>query len=53
VLEVDEEGRILRSLHDPDGRQVSQVTTAREHEGSLYLGTLEQAWIGKLALPPR
>jgi hypothetical protein len=29
------------------------VTTAREHDGSLYLGTLEQAWIGKLALSPR
>lgn len=53
VLEVDEEGRILRSFHDPGGRRVHQVTAAREHSGQLYLGNLEQDWIGRLALPPR
>jgi sugar lactone lactonase YvrE len=53
VLEVDEEGRILRSFHDPDGRRVHQITAAREHSGQLYLGNLEQDWIGRLALPPR
>ena len=53
VLEVDESGRILRSLHDPGGRRVQHVTTAREHDGFLYLGTLDQAWIGRLALPAR
>ncbi len=53
VLEVDEQGRIVRSLHDPGGRRLTQITTAREHEGRLYLGTLEKAWIGRLTLPPR
>jgi sugar lactone lactonase YvrE len=53
VLEVDESGRVLRSLHDPGGRKVSQVTTAREYRGRLYLGTLAQPWIGRLGLPPR
>ena len=52
VLEVDESGRVLRSLHDPGGLRVRQVTTAREHDGSLYLGTLHEAWIGRLALGP-
>lgn len=51
VLEVDEEGRILRSLHDPGGRRVPQITTAREHDGFLYLGTLGGSWVGKLKLP--
>lgn len=51
VLEVDEDGRILRSLHDPGGRRVPQITTAREHDGFLYLGTLDGSWVGKLALP--
>ena len=51
VLEVDEEGRILRSLHDPGGRRVPQITTAREHDGFLYLGTLDRSWVGKLPLP--
>jgi hypothetical protein len=32
---------------------VTQVTTAREHEGHLYLGTLHERWIGRLALPLR
>jgi sugar lactone lactonase YvrE len=50
VLEVDEEGRILRSLHDPGGRRVPQITTAREHDGFLYLGTLDRSWVGKLKL---
>ena len=50
VLEVDEEGRILRSLHDPGGRRVPQITTAREHDGFLYLGTLDGSWVGKLEL---
>jgi sugar lactone lactonase YvrE len=53
VLELDEEGRVLRSLHDPGGERVTQVTTAREHEGHLYLGTLHERWIGRLALPLR
>ncbi len=53
VLEVDEEGRILRSFHDPGGKRVFQITTAREHEGQLYLGNLDQSWIGRLPLPPR
>jgi sugar lactone lactonase YvrE len=51
VLELDEEGRILRSLHDPGGRRVPQITTAREHDGFLYLGTLDGSWVGKLKLP--
>jgi ribose transport system permease protein len=48
---VDEDGRVLRSLHDPGGRRVPQITTAREHDGFLYLGTLDGSWVGKLALP--
>jgi sugar lactone lactonase YvrE len=53
VLEVGEDGRILRSFHDPGGRRVHQITSARENSGQLYLGNLEQAWIGRLPLPPR
>jgi sugar lactone lactonase YvrE len=53
VLEIDESGRILRSLQDPGGQRVRHVTTAREHDGTLYLGSLDQLWVGRLALPPR
>ena len=53
VLEIDETGRILRSLQDPGGQRVRHVTTAREHDGTLYLGSLDQTWIGRLPLPAR
>ncbi len=51
VAAFDEEGRVLRTLHDPGGRHVRQITTAREHEGALYFGTLDDDWIGKYPLP--
>lgn len=51
VLELDEDGRILRSLHDPGGLRFPQITTAREHDGFLYLGNLDRSWVGKLKLP--
>lgn len=51
VLEIDGEGRLLRSFHDPEGRRVPLITTAREHDGTLYLGTLDHAWIGRFPLP--
>jgi sugar lactone lactonase YvrE len=40
VIELDETGRIVRSLHDPGGKIVRQVTSAQEKDGKLYLGTL-------------
>jgi len=53
VLEMDEGGRVLRTLHDPGGERVRQITTAREHEGRLYLGNLDERWIGRVTLPLR
>jgi sugar lactone lactonase YvrE len=48
VVAMDEEGRMVRSLQDPGGSHVRQVTTAREFGGTLYLGTLEDDWIAAL-----
>ncbi|NUO78448.1 SMP-30/gluconolactonase/LRE family protein [candidate division KSB1 bacterium] len=50
VLALDEQGRITRSLHDPTGRQLSEITSVREHEGYLYCGTLNEDYIGKYRL---
>jgi sugar lactone lactonase YvrE len=50
VLGLDRDGRIVRSLHDPEGRRVPQVTSVREHGGSLYLGTLDQDWLGRVRI---
>jgi len=50
ILAVDENGRILRSLQDPGGEVVPQVTSVEEVGGMLYLGNLSRDFIGRLAL---
>ncbi len=52
VLEVDLNGTPLRSLQDPSGDVVSAVTSARERDGVLYLGTLDQEGVATVALTP-
>lgn len=50
VLEVDEQGTILRSLQDTTGAYVEQVTSAHEHAGKLYLGHLHRDRISRVPL---
>ncbi len=50
VLQASAEGKILRSLHDPTGRKVPMVTSARQFGGALYLGTLEKSFVARVAL---
>jgi hypothetical protein len=38
VVELDNNGSVLRSFHDPTGR-VAFITSAMEREGFLYLGS--------------
>ncbi len=51
VANLDPRGLCLRSFHDPKGERVWQVTTAREHDGALYLGTLDNSWLARYTLP--
>ena len=51
VLALDERGNITQSLHDPTGKNLTAVTSAVEHEGYLYLGSLHNDRIGKYKLP--
>ncbi len=50
VLAVDEAGRLRRSLHDPGGERVLEVTSAEEAGGFLYLGNLSRDRIARLEL---
>ena len=50
VVRFDERGQAVESLHDPTGERVFEVTTAREHEGILYLGNLHQDWLARYTL---
>ncbi len=40
VVSLDERGRITGSLQDPGGAKLYDITTAREHGGFLYFGSL-------------
>jgi hypothetical protein len=51
VLELDEAGNIVRSLHDQTGEHLKEITSAREFGGYLYLGGLHNDRIGKYKLP--
>jgi sugar lactone lactonase YvrE len=50
VALLDAGGRPLSSLQDPAGERVFHVTTAREHQGVLYLGTLDHDWLARFTL---
>lgn len=52
VLEVDESGRVLRSLHDPGGEALRQTSSAVERRGALWLGTLHGDFVGRLPVAP-
>ncbi|MCP3957484.1 MAG: SMP-30/gluconolactonase/LRE family protein [bacterium] len=50
VLEVGEDASVRRSLQDPTGERVPQITSAEEAGGFLFLGNLDRRWIGRFAL---
>ena len=51
VLALDEQGKITKSLHEPTGKHLKEITSAREYGGYLYLGSLHNDRIGKYKLP--
>ena len=48
VIQVNEHGEIVRSLHDTSGQHLRMVTSAKPVNGVLYLGSLENDRIGRL-----
>lgn len=48
VVAVDEEGHVLKSLHDPSGDHLRMITSAYPLQGRLYFGSLDNDRIGKL-----
>lgn len=50
VLEMDENGNIIRSLHDPGGEHLSIITSVKETDSMLYMGSLYNDRIGVLDL---
>lgn len=48
AVAVDENGTLLRSLHDPSGESLNMITSVVPHEGRLYFGSLRNDRIGRL-----
>jgi sugar lactone lactonase YvrE len=51
VIELDAQGNIIQSLHDPTGNHLNGITSAQEYGDYLYLGSLHNDRIGKYKLP--
>ncbi len=50
VLAISEQGKIVRSLHDIDGKHLTEITSVQQHDSQLYFGTLSNNRIGRLDL---
>lgn len=51
VVEFDLDGRIVRSLQDPKGNY-AKITGVREHDGWLYLASIDQPDLARVRLDP-
>ncbi len=53
IVELNTEGQITRSLHDPTGEVIGAVSEVEDDFGTLYLGSYYAPFIGKTQLPKR
>ena len=52
VIALDEGGRIVESLHDPEGETMKEVTSVQPHGEYLYMGSLHGDYLGRYRLRP-
>lgn len=52
VIGVDESGKVVSNLQDQKGTFVRRVTSAREHQGQLFIGNLQGHAVGMYRLKP-
>lgn len=51
VVGLDVQGRVTFNLQEPDNPPFAFITSVQEHEGILYLGSLEESAAGYIRLP--
>jgi len=51
VVQLNEQGNVVDTFQDPQGKELWAVTSACERDGYLYLGSLHNDRIGKYKLP--
>jgi len=50
LVELDENGQITRSLHDPTGSVISGISEVHDDGDVLYFGSYKSPFVGKLVL---
>lgn len=50
VVEVNEEGKVIQSLHDPTGQVIPAVSEVEDKDGVLYFGSYNLPYLGRLYL---
>ncbi|KAJ8309300.1 hypothetical protein KUTeg_014174, partial [Tegillarca granosa] len=50
AIEINEDGKIIRSLHDPTGQVVPAVSEIEDKDGVLYLGSYNLPFLSRLYL---
>lgn len=46
VIQIDENGNVLQSLSDPNGKEISFITNVVQSKNKLYFGSLRQDFVG-------
>ncbi|HXH40276.1 MAG TPA: SMP-30/gluconolactonase/LRE family protein [Thermoanaerobaculia bacterium] len=52
ALAVDEQGKVVANLQDTSPDSFAPVTSVRERNGTLWLGSLEREALGRIKAPP-
>jgi sugar lactone lactonase YvrE len=52
ALAVDEQGKVVANLQDTSPQSFAPVTSVRERDGTLWLGSLERESLGRIKAPP-
>jgi len=50
ALAFNEQGEVLASLHDTDGKHLQEITSVNPHNGILYFGSLHNDRIGRMPI---
>jgi hypothetical protein len=51
VAALDEQGNVLGTYHDADGKPIYMVTSVEQVGNELYLGSLEAPHIARIRVP--
>lgn len=52
VVAINLQGQVVATLQDPRGQVIRSITSVNEHNGLLYLGSLETDRIATIPVPP-